>query len=45
VTWRDETWVGRAEGVDSTGNLLLRLADGNLVTMTAGDVSLNGPGA
>ena len=44
VTWRDETWVGRGEGVDETGNLLLRLDDGSLVTMTAGDVSLHGPG-
>ena len=45
VTWRDETWVGQAEQVDEMGNLLLRLDDGTLVTMTAGDVSLNGPEA
>ena len=45
VTWRDETWIGQAEQVDETGNLLLRLDDGSLVTMTAGDVTLHGPGA
>jgi BirA family biotin operon repressor/biotin-[acetyl-CoA-carboxylase] ligase len=45
ITWRDETWVGQAEQVDEMGNLLLRLDDGNLVTMTAGDVTLHGPGA
>jgi len=45
VTWRDETWVGQAEQVDEMGNLLLRLDDGKLVTMTAGDVTLHGPGA
>ena len=45
VTWRDETWVGMAEGVDDAGNLLLRLDDGNLVTLTAGDVTLHGPGS
>ena len=45
VTWRDETWVGQAEGVDETGNLLLRLDDGSLVTMSAGDVTLHGSGA
>ena len=45
VTWRDETWVGQAEQVDEIGNLLLRLDNGNLVTMTAGDVTLHGPGA
>ncbi len=34
--------VGLAEGVDSLGNLLLRLDDGHLETMTSGDVSLTG---
>jgi len=37
--------VGQAEQVDEMGNLLLRLDDGTLVTMTAGDVSLHGPEA
>ena len=41
VTWRDETWVGQAEAVDQGGNLLLRLDDGQLVTMTAGDVTMH----
>ena len=45
VAWRDETWVGQAQQVDEIGNLLLRMDDGNLVTMTAGDVTLHGPGA
>lgn len=40
VTWGDETIRGLAEGVDDTGNLLLRTNDGQLVTLTAGDVSL-----
>ena len=44
VTWRAETISGLAEGVDETGNLLLRTDDGQLVTLTAGDVSL-GTGA
>lgn len=43
VTWRDETWVGQGEAVDQGGNLLLRMDDGRLVTMTAGDVTLRGP--
>ena len=33
---------GVAEGVDDTGNLLLRLDDGRLITLTAGDVTLGG---
>jgi biotin-(acetyl-CoA carboxylase) ligase len=33
---------GLAEGVDNLGNLLLRLDDGRLVTLTAGDVTLAG---
>ena len=40
VSWRDESWEGQAEQVDESGNLLLRLDDGELVTMTVGDVSL-----
>ena len=41
VSWRDETWEGMAEGVDDMGNLLLRADSGELLTMTAGDVSLS----
>ena len=40
VSWRDDAWEGLAEDVDASGNLLLRLDDGQLVTMTAGDVSM-----
>lgn len=36
----NETYEGYAEGVDGMGNLLLRLDDGNLLTLTAGDVTL-----
>ena len=35
-----DTYSGTAEGVDDTGALLLRLDDGRLVTLTAGDVTL-----
>ena len=45
VSWREESWVGQAEGVDETGNLLLRLDDGRLVTMTVGDVTLHRDGS
>ena len=31
-------FVGRAEALDDRGRLLLRLADGTLQTITAGDV-------
>jgi BirA family biotin operon repressor/biotin-[acetyl-CoA-carboxylase] ligase len=34
--------TGVAEGVDGLGNLLLRLDDGRLITLTAGDVTLAG---
>jgi BirA family transcriptional regulator, biotin operon repressor / biotin---[acetyl-CoA-carboxylase] ligase len=40
VSWQDESYIGLAEGVDSTGNLQLRLDNGRLVTLTAGDVTL-----
>ncbi len=40
----NETYEGYAEGVDDTGNLLLRLDDGTLLTLTAGDVTIgSGP--
>ena len=35
----DTSFEGRAESLDAEGNLLLRLADGTLRTMTAGEVS------
>jgi BirA family biotin operon repressor/biotin-[acetyl-CoA-carboxylase] ligase len=37
VTWEGESYVGLAEGLDQVGNLQLRLDDGRLVTMAAGD--------
>ncbi len=40
VSWRNETYAGLAEGIDPLGNLQLRLEDGRLMTMTAGDVTL-----
>jgi BirA family biotin operon repressor/biotin-[acetyl-CoA-carboxylase] ligase len=41
--WRGDTYVGRAEDVDELGNLQLRLDDGRSITLSAGDVSLQGP--
>ena len=41
----NEKYEGYAEGVDDTGNLLLRLDDGTLLTLTAGDVTLGGVAA
>lgn len=40
VSWRNESYSGVAEGIDQLGNLQLRLEDGELITMTAGDVTL-----
>lgn len=40
----DETFTGQAEDVDETGNLLLRLDSGRLITLTAGDVTIGGAG-
>ena len=40
VTWRNYTYRGLAERIDHVGNLQLRLEDGRLVTMTAGDVTM-----
>ncbi len=37
---RADTHTGVAEAIDDLGNLLLRLNDGSLITLTAGDVSL-----
>jgi BirA family transcriptional regulator, biotin operon repressor / biotin---[acetyl-CoA-carboxylase] ligase len=38
VRFRDREFVGRGEALDEAGRLLLRLADGRLQTITAGDV-------
>ena len=38
----NEPCAGLAEDVDETGNLLLRLDNGKLITLTAGDVTLSG---
>ena len=43
ATWRDDAYTGVAEGIDNLGNLLLRLENGELMTLTAGDVSLRPP--
>ena len=45
ATFRDERVEGEATGVDETGNLLLRLDSGEVMTLTAGDVTLSGSGA
>lgn len=45
VKWREDVFAGQAEDVDETGNLLLRLNSGELVTLTAGDVTLQDTGA
>ena len=37
---RTPSYTGVAEGIDDLGNLILRLDDGSLFTLTAGDVSL-----
>ena len=42
ATSGNDRYDGYAEGVDDTGNLLLRLDDGRLITLTAGDVTLSG---
>ena len=42
ATFGGDTFTGLAEGVDDTGNLLLRLDDGTVMTLTAGDVTLSG---
>ena len=42
ATFGKDSYAGLAEGVDDIGNLLLRLDDGAIVTLTAGDVTLSG---
>ena len=41
ATFGEDSYVGLAEGVDDIGNLLLRLDDGKVVSLTAGDVTLS----
>lgn len=40
VRWGEQTEEGFAEGVDGEGNLLLRRADGSVVSLAAGEVTL-----
>jgi len=42
VRWGEQVEEGFAEGVDGEGNLLLRHPDGTLVTLAAGEVTLQG---
>ncbi len=42
VTWGDVVYLGTTEGVDDEGGLLLRLADGSIVSLSAGEVTLSG---
>ena len=42
ASFAGETRSGVAEAVDEAGNLLLRQDDGQLITLTAGDVTLSG---
>ena len=39
--WGNDSYIGVAEGVDALGNLQLRQDDGQLITLTAGDVTLH----
>jgi BirA family biotin operon repressor/biotin-[acetyl-CoA-carboxylase] ligase len=43
VTWQSETFEGLAEDVDEVGNLQLRLDDTRLLTLSAGDVTMQAP--
>ena len=44
ASFAGETRSGVAEAVDETGNLLLRQVDGQIITLTAGDVTLGSNG-
>ena len=39
VRWGEDVYAGYAEDVDDLGNLMLRQADGTLVTLPAGEVT------
>ena len=43
--WGQDSYTGVAEDIDELGNLQLRLDDGQLVTVTAGDVTFHDAGA
>ncbi|MDA0733752.1 MAG: biotin--[acetyl-CoA-carboxylase] ligase [Chloroflexi bacterium] len=43
VTSLDQSYRGLAEDIDELGNLQVRLDDGQLVTVTSGDVTLSAP--
>jgi BirA family biotin operon repressor/biotin-[acetyl-CoA-carboxylase] ligase len=43
VTSGDHSYSGLAEDIDEIGNLQVRMDDGQLVTLTSGDVTLNAP--
>ena len=43
VQWGEDVVTGTAEGVDELGHLLLRRENGALLTLTAGEVTLNTP--
>ena len=45
VQWGEDVVAGTAEGVDDMGHLLLRRDNGALLTLNAGEVTLNTPGA
>lgn len=40
IAWKERVLEGRAEGVDDQGNLILTAADGEPVTVSAGEVTL-----
>lgn len=40
VTWGDKVMIGIADSVNSDGNLLLRLSEGKLIEIVAGEVTL-----
>ncbi len=40
VAWGEQVYEGYAQGVDEDGGLLLRLSDGSLQTLAAGEVTL-----
>ena len=45
VRLSDRELAGRFEALDDTGGLVLRLPDGNVTTITAGDVFMTAPAA
>jgi len=39
VTWGDDTYIGQAEDVNALGQLMLRLDDNRLVSLSSGDIT------